>query len=43
MKKLKRLWINFWGNRYRVFEDDKVIKEILIYHRRIYILNKKGK
>ena len=43
IKKIRKLWISFWGNRYRVFEDDKLINEILIYHKRIYILGKKGK
>lgn len=43
LKKIRKLWISFWGNRYRVFEDDKLINEILIYHKRIYILGKKGK
>lgn len=38
---LKRLsWFhkNFWGNRYRIFKNDKVIKEILVYKKRIYII-----
>jgi len=38
MKKLKKLWINFWGHRYRVFEEDNKVCEILIYHRKIYII-----
>lgn len=36
MKKLKKLWINFWGHRYRVYRKDELVKEILIYHRKIY-------
>lgn len=35
--KMKKLWISFWGNRYWVYEDDKREKELLIYHRRIYV------
>lgn len=27
----------FWGSRYRIFNDDKVT-ELLIYHKRIYVL-----
>jgi len=37
MKSLKNLWINFWGNNYRVYEDDKEVYRILIYHKKIYI------
>ena len=39
MKKILWNWIKFWGNRYRVYDKDKnKIKEILIYHKRTYIL-----
>ncbi len=38
MKKLRKLWINFWGHRYRVFEEDNKVCDILIYHRKIYII-----
>lgn len=39
MKKIIWNWINFWGTRYRVYDKDKnEIKEILIYKKRIYIL-----
>ena len=39
MKKIIWKWINFWGTRYRVYDKDKnKIKEILIYKKRIYIL-----
>lgn len=34
-------WKKFWGYRYRVFKDDKVVEELLIYKRRIYILEQK--
>mgnify|MGYP001024594190 FL=1 len=38
----KFLWFHkkFWGPRYVVIENDKVIKYLLIYHKRIYVLNK---
>ena len=32
------MWINFWGNRYRVYKDDKEIYELLIYKKRIYVV-----
>ena len=39
MEKIIWNWINFWGTRYRVYDKDKnKIKEILIYKKRIYIL-----
>ena len=38
MKKIKKLWINFWGHRYRVFEEDNKVCDVLIYHRKIYII-----
>ena len=41
IKKISWIWKNFWGSIYRVYEDDKKIKEILIYHKRIYLLNNK--
>jgi len=41
MKKFLKIWINFWGHRYRIFQNDRVIKEILIYHKRIYELEEK--
>lgn len=37
LQKFKVLWRNFWGTRYWVYEDDKREKELLIYHRRIYV------
>ena len=39
MEKIIWNWINFWGTSYRVYDKDKnKIKEILIYKKRIYIL-----
>ena len=38
MKKLRKLWINFWGHRYSVFEEDNKVCDVLIYHRKIYII-----
>lgn len=37
LKQIKYLWMNFWGQRYRVYKNNDLIKEILIYHKRIYI------
>ncbi len=36
-KKFKIGWRNFWGTRYRIYENEELIKEIIIYHKRIYI------
>lgn len=36
-KKFKILWRNFWGSRYWIFEDETLTKELLIYHRKIYV------
>ena len=41
LKKISWSWKKFWGYRYRVIKDDKVIQELLIYHRKIYILKNK--
>ena len=38
MKKIKWLWIKFWGNNYRIIKDGNVIQEVLFYHHKIYIL-----
>ena len=38
MKKIKWIWIKFWGNRYRVIKNDELLKEIVIYDHRIYII-----
>lgn len=40
-KKIKVLWRNFWGNRYRVYENGVLTKELLIYHRKIYVKKNK--
>jgi len=40
LKKLCWLWKLFWGNRYRIYDKDKnEIKNILIYHKKIYLLD----
>jgi len=40
MKKLSWYWKLFWGNRYRIFDKDKnKVQEILVYHKKIYILD----
>ena len=38
----KFLWFHkkFWGHRYIVIENDNVKKYLLVYHKRIYVLNK---
>jgi len=39
-KKLSWYWKLFWGNRYRIYDKDKnKRKEILIYHKKIYLLD----
>ena len=41
--KLKKIWMNFWGKKYRIYEEDIPQKEMLIYHRKIFIYKlKKG-
>ena len=37
MKKLKKLWINFWGNKYRVYKDDKEIYRAIVYGKKVYV------
>ncbi|HPE15008.1 MAG: hypothetical protein RSD40_00690 [Bacilli bacterium] len=41
LKKFRKRWIRFWGSWFRVIKDDKELAEILIYHKRIYILKTK--
>lgn len=32
-------WKRFWGNYYRIYDgNNRVIKEILVYHKRIYLI-----
>jgi hypothetical protein len=38
--KFKKFWINFWGKRYRVYENNVLIKEVIFYHHKIYVENK---
>ena len=33
----------FWGNKYRIIENEKVKVKILVYHRSIYILEEENK
>ena len=45
-KRFKILWRNFWGSRYWIwiYEDETLTKELLIYHRKIYVKEiKEGK
>lgn len=42
---LNSLWWKhkcFWGNRYRVIKDGSIIQTLLIYHKKIYILEEGG-
>lgn len=41
MKKLN-FWKKFWGKRYRIYKNNKEVKEILIYKHQIYILKNRG-
>lgn len=40
LKKFKIVWRNFWGTRYKVYEDDKLIQEVILYHKKFYIIKK---
>lgn len=34
-------WKLFWGNCYRIYDkDNKLVKRILVYHKKIYLLEK---
>lgn len=35
--KIIRYWQNFWGTKYWIIENGIKIKEILIYHKKIFI------
>ena len=41
----KLIWKHkcFWGNKYRIIENEKVKVKILVYHRSIYILEEENK
>ena len=41
LKRFKIGWRNFWGHRYRIYENEELINEIILYKKRIYIQNKK--
>lgn len=35
-------WKLFWGNQYKVYNNDKnIIYRILVYHKKIYLLDSK--
>lgn len=36
-KRFKDIWKNFWGTKYWIVQDNKKTKEILVYHKKIYI------
>lgn len=36
-KKLRNIWRGFWGRKYRIYENDVLTNELLIYHRKIYL------
>lgn len=36
-KKLRNIWKDFWGRKYRIYENDVLTNELLIYHRKIYL------
>lgn len=33
-------WRNFWGTRYRVYENEKLIQEVILYRKKFYIIKK---
>ena len=39
MKKIKWILIKLFGKRYFIYKDKEIIKTILMYGHRIYILN----
>lgn len=39
MRKIRTMWKNFWGNKYWIYENNILTKEILVYHKKIYIKN----
>lgn len=36
MKK-PNLWQRFWGKKYRIYKNEEIVCEILVYHHKIYI------
>lgn len=36
--KIKDKWIRFWGNTYKIYDDNKEICRLLVYHKTVYIL-----
>lgn len=41
MRNFSWKWKLFWGNCYTIYDDNKIINKILIYHKKIFILNNK--
>ena len=39
-KKISWLWKSFWGRRYWIYKNDEMVQTILIYKRRIYLIDK---
>lgn len=37
------LWKKFWGKTYRIYKNNKMVCEILIYHHKIYIIKEDEK
>lgn len=40
LKRFKTGWRNFWGTRYSVYENEKLIQEVILYHKKFYIIKK---
>ena len=40
LKRFKTGWRNFWGTRYRVYENEKLIQEVILYHKKFSIIKK---
>lgn len=43
MKRLLWYWKLFWGIRYHIIEEGKEDKEILVYHHKIYAINRRNR
>lgn len=43
MKRLLWYWKLFWGSRYYIIEEGKEDKEILVYHHKIYVINRRNR
>lgn len=40
LKRFKIAWRNFWGTRYKIYDNEELVREIIIYKKRIYITKK---